>query len=266
MDQEQHLPPGTPKPLRVLIRVKDSGLPGVGGCVGQVVHAPTLSVEDLAARAVSRGSVFTKAELTLAFRTMADELYRAVEEGNNVDFLFGRTTLGVLGRFGSPLDPFDAKRHTISASLQPAPRLKQTAARIPAENINQTNSPFAPHPAAVSASSDPNDYDAERFNQLYEGEATFLFIHGKYLMLMGEDPSVGIRVRCLDTGESYEVRREELIFNSATRLGFLPKRPLTAGTWEITITTQYSRSYTPVKHPRTGGLTFTVLPVSDDTP
>ena len=85
-------------------------------------------------------------------------------------------------------------------------------------------------------------------------------------MLMGEDPSVGIRVRSLDTGESYEVRREELIFNSATRLGFLPKRPLTAGTWEITITTQYSRSYTPVKHPRTGGLTFTVLPESDDTP
>ena len=248
----------------VLIQVQKSYLPGVDAYKAHVFHRQVIGFDQLVNLAHQRNGSLDVATLRGAFRTLKEAFYDAVQNGFDVDLEFCRSMLTPLGAFNNPLDDFDPERHSLEARLIPSPRLQQCAASCSVENTGKGQSTVDPVIAQVSLAFKAKIAAAERpFNQIPAGRPNQLSIHGKNLKLMGSHPEVGITIRCLATGESYffplnKRGEDQLVANSVSRLCILPRITFTPGTWEVSVATQYSRTYKPVKYLRVARRQFEV--------
>lgn len=249
------------KPGKELIRLTKSQLPGSKPFYrGTLSFRRTLTVEDIADRARERRSTYSRETLIAAYDTMKEEIYDAIKNGFNVDFGLARTEIVVCGRFATEADKFDKKQHSLQARFRPSPRLNQLVGSIPAE----TAMGFFPNAPGINEISTSNEHYPKRddaslpFNTLPAGYAFPLFLHGRRLKLMGDHPSVGITLRCLDTGQESFIPPQMVFINSSTMLSFMPPA-LTPGEWEVKVATQYNPSYRLYKEPRYDCIPLTVL-------
>ena len=225
-------------PRRVLFRISKSYLPGVKAYKANVVVRNTLNDEDIANRLVKSGCSFRKDTLLTSFRIMVSEIYKATEDGYNVDFGLGKTELTINGPFESEYEKFDPEKHTITTKLRPSPRLHQVTSHIPAENIGLSTNVNCPRPQYISLAIEPRSNDDESpYNQIPAGDHPHVSIYGSRMKLMGDQPEVGLTIRSLETGEEYFLTAKDLIINSSVRLCFTPVIPFTAGKWEAIINT-----------------------------
>lgn len=258
MDKELSDSQRTIRPHKLLVKLSKSQLPGIAPFFkGTIPHTPTLSLEEIADRAVANRCSFHRQELLSAYETMTDEIYRAIEQGCNVDFGLGRTELTVGGRFENEYDRFDRKRHSIQVGMRPSPRLNQLAASFPAEvkDLGQNE----PRINEISVSPEPyRKGNVPSFNHLPAAHQGVIFIHGMRLKLMGDDPAVGLHFFHIASETSFFVAPHLVFMNDAPRLAFLPPAPLLSGQWDLEVHTQYNHSYRLYKKPRIGDLSFTV--------
>lgn len=246
------------KPRKLLVKLSKSQLPGIAPFFkGTIPHTPTLSLEEIANRAVANRCSFHRQELLSAFSTMTEEIYKAIHDGCNVDFGLGRTELTVGGRFENEFDRFDRSRHSIQIGMRPSPRLNQLAASFPAE-VNDMGQ-NEPRINEISISPDPyRKENVTAFNHLPAGHQGLIFILGMRLKLMGDDPAVGLHFFHIPSETSFFVEPSKVFMNDAPRLAFLPSAPLLPGRWDLEVHTQYNHSYRLYKKPRIGDLSFTV--------
>lgn len=250
-----------PKPARTYIHIDKSNLPGSNAYKGNVRYRRTIDIEDIAQRIIDKRSEYRKETFVTTFNIIKEEIYNAIEDGFNVDFGFGRMELTVNGAFISPNEEADRKRHKLVPKLRPSPRLRQSAARIPLETEVWDRPVNAPRPSCVSLEMDADQArNIELFNRIPAGEPPFLNIYGDRLVLLGDRPGVGIRLRCLEDGEEYFFPPRQVVINSLKRLGFQPAGVrFTPGEWEVIIGSQFNPTYRPYKEERYGYLTFTVV-------
>ena len=144
MDKELPKSKMTVKPGKLFVKLSKSQLPGQKPFYkGTLPNHPTLTIEDIAARAVKARSSYRHGTFVEVFRTMIEEMYGAIHDGFNVDFRLGRTELTVTGRFNAPTDKFDRAKHAIRANFRPSPRLNQLIDSFPAEVSNfNANAPL----------------------------------------------------------------------------------------------------------------------------
>lgn len=253
------------KPGKALIRLTKTQLPGSEPFYrGTLPFRHTLTIEDIADRAREHRCPYSRETLIAVYGTIKDEIYDAIEQGFNVDFGLARTEMVVRGRFTSESDKFDKKRHSLQARFRPSPRLNQLTGIIPAETqtgffangpgineISVSNQPYSSQP-------DP----ALPLNTLPAGYTLPLFLHGRRLKLMGDHPSVGITVRCLDTGQECFISPRMVFINDSTLLAFQLPLALTPGEWEVEVATQYTPTYHLYKEPRIDSLSLTVRDIT----
>lgn len=250
------------KPGRLFVKLSKSQLPGVGSFYkGSLPHHPCISIEEIADRVVNARTSYRRETLISVFRMMIDEIYNALKDGRNVDFGLGRTELIVSGRFATPLEPFDRKRHTIQINLRPSPRLNQLADFFPVEVTNfNANEPL---PNEVSIYPDPySRQEGREFGVIPNAYSQPLFIHGRRLKVMGDQPGVGLHLCHLPTGATYFIAPNYVFINQANLLCFIPPVPMEAGVWTISIHSQYTPTYHLYKKPRVGSVSLTVLDVT----
>ena len=96
-----------------------------------------------------------------------------------------------------------------------------------------------------------------RVNCLPAGQPTNLFLFGKRIKLVGEDPNVSITFLS-PTGESYVYHPADVVYNTPSSLLLPPRFELTPGTWKCTLQTQYREAGGLYKAPRQAILQFTV--------
>lgn len=241
------------------IVVNRSYLPGQKCYKGNVIPQPTLNMDDIAQRVVSKRSEYRKETLINVYNLLKEEIYRAIEEGHNVDFGFGRTELTMQGSFSHDEERYDPSRHTLTARLRSSPQLRQRVASL--KVINDTNRKRRLQPTLnyISLSNQPRDPLARTpINQLPAGEYHHLFIYGDRLKIEGDHPEVGLWLGNPDYEERFYTARD-MIINSNGMLCFVPEVPLTPGEWFITICTQYSPTSRNYKEPRDGELFFWVV-------
>lgn len=255
-------------PRVVLVRLNECHLPGTEKSYRATIpNRQMIDIEELANRLTESGCSMRKESLILAYRLMTSEIYKAIEDGFNVDIGLGKMELVVNGRFDSKYDkaPDHDPTKCLSSNFRPSPRLRQTAENIP---IRITNFfPNAPRPGSISPKEEEN-YEQGFYNTLPEGHNYAVFIHGYLMKLMGDLPGVGLTVRNMDTSETYTWHADDLLINQSTLLCFQPMQPFTVGRWEVEIATQYNRSYRLYRKLRRGSFTFTVHPrntLPDDT-
>ena len=259
MDKELHESDLGPKPSRAYITLRKSNLPGSKSYTASVLYRSTIDIEAIAERIVEKGSEFCKETFVMAFNTIKEEIYDAIEDGYNVDFGFGRTELTVTGSFERLNQPADRKRHHLSPSLRPSPRLRQQVKRVPLKTQVESRSRNAPHPAYVSLEMAPRTSEStEPYNQLPPGRHPFINIYGGRLTLKGDLPVVGITLRSLETGASYFFPPQKVVINSIQRLGFVSNIDFTPGEWEVVVASQFTPTYHLYKKERCGSFIFTV--------
>lgn len=247
------------KPGKLFVKLSLSQLPGVGTFYkGTLPDHPCITIEDLADRAVSHRTSYRPETLISSYRIMGEEIYNAIEQGFNVDFDFGRTEIDIIGRFNTPLEPFDYKRHAIRINLRPSPRLNQLAASFPVEVKGFY--PNAPLPNEVSIHQDAYSQQEDReFCQIPASPLRPLFIHGRRMKVMGDLPDVGLYLINQATGTRYFIAPKMIFINESQRLCFLPPAPLEVGKWSIEIHSQYTPTYHLYKRARIGVVSFTVV-------
>lgn len=247
------------RPGKLFVNLTPSQLPGQEPFYkGTLPHHPTLEVEDIARRAVKNRSSFSHGTLVAAFHTMMEEVYGAIEDGFNVDFGLGRTEMTVGGRFKSPFDKFDRKRHAIRIKLRPSPRLNQLADWFPVEV--KSGYPNAPLPNEVSIHNDPySRQEGREFCVIPADYRLPLFIHGRRLKIMGDDPSNGLLIRQEEGEKQYFIEPHMVFINMSTQLAFMLPEALTPGRWVVEVHSQYSPNYILYKTPRVGYVSLTVM-------
>ena len=100
MDKELPKSKMTVKPGKLFVKLSKSQLPGQEPFFrGTLPNHPSLTLDDIAERAVRNRSSYSHGTLIASFNTMLEEIYGAIEDGFNVDFGLGRTELTVGGRF-----------------------------------------------------------------------------------------------------------------------------------------------------------------------
>ena len=75
-------------------------------------------------------------------------------------------------------------------------------------------------------------------------------LKGSYLKIVGENPDCGISFKNTATQEITQLEIGDLVLNEPSRLLILVPDSLTAGEYELTITTQYSKGKYTLKDPR----------------
>ena len=258
MDKELPKSKMTVKPGKLFVKLSKSQLPGQEPFFrGTLPNHPSLTLDDIAERAVRNRSSYSHGTLIASFNTMLEEIYGAIEDGFNVDFGLGRTELTVGGRFKTEFEKFDRERHAIRINLRPSPRLNQLADWFPAEVIQFF--PNAPLPNEVSIHNDRYlNQEGREFCVIPAGYTLPLFIHGKRLKVMGDHPDVGIVIRQEEGEIKYFIEPRMVFINESPSLAFLPPEPLTPGWWVIEVWSQYNACYRLYKEPRMGMVTLTV--------
>lgn len=84
-------------------------------------------------------------------------------------------------------------------------------------------------------------------------------IRGTYIKVIGDDPSVGLYLHGVDSGDEIRLPEEFLVLNEPSRILFLIPNDMPDGRYELHVTTQYSSGNKPMKTPRTAVLSTTVV-------
>lgn len=247
------------RPGKLLVNLTKSQLPGQEPFYkGTLPYHPTLTIDDIAKRAVENRSSYSHGTLIASFTTMIEEIYGALEDGFNVDFGLGRTEMTVNGRFKTPYEKFDRERHAIRINLRPSPRLNQLAGWFPVE-VTQFF-PNAPLPNEISIRNERFEREEGREFCVIPANYTLpLFIHGQRIKVMGDDPSVGIVIRQEDGDKRYFIEPRMVFINESTRIAFLLPEALAPGRWVAEVHSQFTPTYHLYKTPRVGSVSFTVL-------
>lgn len=245
----------------VRFRVVQSNLPGQEDTYSAiVVRRDTLTIDDLIRRIMEKRSELRPETLRTVFSLIKNELYDALEDGYNIDFEFGRVDVTVGGAFVHPSDRYDADAHLLQPRLNPSPLMKQRVARL--KGINDTYN-AARNGLQLEYITDASlpipSGEAGNRNVIPTDFKGMLSIYGRYIRISGDDPANGLAFHCQETDETYIVRPDELLYNTASRLIVCPTFPLTKGFWTLTVTTQYSRNRHLTQVPRKATLHFQVI-------
>lgn len=245
----------------VRFRIVKSNLPGQEETYSaSVIRRDTLSIDELICRITEKRSELRPETLRAAFDLIKREIYDAIDNGYNVDFDFGRIDVSLGGAFVHPSDRYDADAHLLQPRLNPSPLMKQRVARLKGINDTYNASRNGLQLEYITDANLPiSSGEAGNRNVIPTDFKGMLSIYGRYIRISGDNPANGLAFHCQETGETYTVSPNELLYNTASRLIVCPTFPLTEGSWTLSVTTQYSRNRHLTQVPRKATLRFQVI-------
>lgn len=241
--------------------LQPSNLPGKETRYYAYVHGrEKLNIGQIFDRIMARGSELRRETFEATFSITMNEIIRAAEQGFDVDFGLGELRMLVNGAFDGPNDDFDPKRHTIEPHLLPGYELYDLASELKAQNEGLFKSQYHPWIEFVTAKEGkPTSDEWQLKNNIPAGHVDHLTVYGKYLRIQGDNPENGITLHYKETHEKYHYGIDKMLLNSTKMVMFTPNIDFTPGEWELTLTTQYSRTQsTLLKNPRSISRIFEV--------
>ena len=86
-------------------------------------------------------------------------------------------------------------------------------------------------------------------------------LRGTMIRIAGDDPTVGLWLRSLETGDDFRLPDVHIALNEPSRLLLLIPASLQEGEYELRVTTQFNHSHKPLRTPRTATLAATLTVV-----
>ena len=146
----------------------------------------------------------------------------------------------IRGKFTS--QTFDPQKHKVYISVRQGVAMRKAIADATVEIQGEQESKMTIYLVEDLSTDTPS-------NTLTKGKNARIL--GAMLKIDGEDPSVGITFTHTTTKTATRVDRKDVIRNKPSELVILVPDTLTAGKYEVSVTTQFSGGSKPLKAPRT---------------
>jgi hypothetical protein len=208
--------------------------------VARVASDKTLSILDICKAAVERGGAdisiaAMKHAVELFFKEMAYQLC----DGFAVNTGWFVASVHIKGVYDSPLDTFDPKRHTVVIELHQGSLLRSELQNITVEVLGVAETGVLIAQVIDVKSGTVNDLLTPNRN---------LKISGDKIKIVGDNPSNGVYF-INDQGVSTKVDQSDIVTNNPSELIIvIPELP--AGTYHLSVTTQFTTSAKVLKEPR----------------
>ena len=142
---------------------------------------------------------------------------------------------------------WDPKRNSVYISITKGQELRQAAANTVVDIMG-----VHPDPMALFGITDLS-------TGATDGTVTRGFnaeIRGSYIKIAGDDPTCGLYLRNVETGQETRIEQRFIAVNDPSRILFIVPPDLPEGTYELRVVTQYTVGAKPVKKPRSATLSW----------
>uniref|UniRef100_UPI0039A76BDB DNA-binding domain-containing protein n=1 Tax=Ornithobacterium rhinotracheale TaxID=28251 RepID=UPI0039A76BDB len=145
---------------------------------------------------------------------------------------------------------FDKEKHSMYVNVNQGLELRKASEETKVEILGEQASP-------MSLFSITDKVTGKTDGTLTKGKNAE--IKGTYLKIAGENPKNGVVFKNLDTQAETKLPVENIVLNEPSRLLILVPADLTAGNYELRVTTQSSTNTTLLKEPRTEVLSTPIV-------
>lgn len=197
----------------------------------RVVPNNVLTLEDIVKRILKRGTTLTEVDVRAVLLIAMEEIADAVVEGNNVNTPLINVKPSIQGVFKDVNDVFDAKRHTVNASVSLG---TQFAEKIVGASVVKNASASAIAPDIVSFK------DVRTTSSTIATKGGIAAITGTELKYDMANASEGIFF--INTTTAAETKVTDVAQHTATNLMFLVPTTLVAGNYFVEVRKAYTKN------------------------
>ena len=206
----------------------------------RIASEASLNVDDISQSAVKRGGAdISAAAMTHAVNLWLEEMGYRLCDGFSVNTGWFTASVSVRGVFDSPAEKFNPARHAILFDFQQGSLLRKELAGIEVQILGVADAALAIMQVTDIRTGSVNDLLTPNRN---------LRINGSKLKITGDNPANGICFINTQTQERIAVDAADIVNNNPSEL-IIVIPALTAGTYHLEVTTQFSGS-APLKEPR----------------
>ena len=199
--------------------------------IARVSSERSLSVEDICKSAVTRGGADISAEaMRHGVELFQKEMAYLLCDGYAVNTGYFTTTTKIKGIFNSPRETFNSDKHNILFLFNQGEALRKELANIEVDVMGVAESGL--RIAQVT------DVKSDTVNELLTPDRN-LKISGYKIKLAGDDTSVGVYFRNVDTNTSTKVDASDIVMNNPSEL-IVVIPALQVGTYQLDIVTQFT--------------------------
>lgn len=213
-----------------------------GDRYGKVISPSTISEDDLIQLAVERRTDLNPSTLRASLEILSRLAEEKILEGCSVTFGLSHYSTVVNGLFEGDDDRWDADRHSLGLRITPKATLRDQLPTVEVKILGPATTGPVINTITDHASGTVNQ-------QLTPGGV--VYIDGKRLKIVGTAPEVGLSLINITTGEELLLAPSTLFQNTRSRLGILLPTEIVPGTYNMKVSTQYSRSNVVNKTPST---------------
>jgi hypothetical protein len=202
----------------------------------------SLSVRDLCASAVERGGADIGAPaMEHAVDLFHKEMVYRLCDGFSVNTGWYHASIHIKGVFPSPTEPFDPGKHSVVVEFRQGVDLRKELGMVSVDIAGKAEAAFFITEVMDLRTGSVNDLVTPGRNAK---------ISGRKLKVQGHDPSCGVYFVNAADGARVKVDPVDIVENQHNHLLIITP-PLSAGTYHIEVTTQYTSGPRALKAPRT---------------
>ena len=201
----------------------------------------TLSVRDICESAVARGGAdINAAAMEHAVDIFHKEMAYRLCDGFSVNTGWYGASMHIRGVFDSPTEAFNPEKHSILAEFHQGAELRRELAAVTVSILGKAETNFFIAQVTDMRTGSVNDVLTPGRNAK---------IAGSKLKIAGKDGACGVYFVNADTQERVKVEEADIVENQNAHLMVIIPA-LTAGTYHLEITTQYTGGSSLLKEPR----------------
>ena len=209
--------------------------------IARVSSERSLNVEDICKSAVTRGGADISAEaMRHGVELFQKEMAYLLSDGYSVNTGYFTATTLIKGIFNSPRETFNADKHSVLFKFNQGEAMRKELSNIEVQIMGVAENGLRIAQVTDVKSNTVNDSLTPGFN---------LKISGYKIKLAGDDTSVGVYFRNIDTDTSTQVAASDIVINNPSDLiVVIPALP--SGEYQLEIVTQFTGNAL-LKEPRT---------------
>lgn len=211
------------------------------GRFGQVVTHRSIDEDDLVRIAVTRRTDLNATSLKAAMHILKEIAAEELLNGSSVSFGLGFFRLGVKGTFMGDNAQWDKTKNSLELHYKPTPRLFELVKEIEV----QVRGMASTGPVINTVI----DLITGRQNELLTPGGG-VELKGSKMLIVGNDPEVGISLQHIETGQSIKIAKAQIILNQRSKILFLLPEDLSQGSYLLKLTTSHSQGKTQTNSPR----------------
>jgi hypothetical protein len=209
---------------------------------GRVVNIASINVDVLIARAIASGFNGNAASMKATLEAVEAEALKAVIRGEIVNYGLGHIALDVEGAFIGDAASWDPAVNSLAARITPSKKLRQALKATPVRIRGMAADGAAINTVTDVATGTVNE-------RLTPGGMVNL--SGSRIKITGDAEGVGLWLTNQDTQDAVQVPSTAIGINEPSRVSFVVPATLPAGSYLLSIVTQFTGGGIKLTSPRT---------------